>query len=91
MKTISKATVEIRKQGHSKAGNLTFEIASMTNPAKSYSVTLVTENLKPGVQPHFFCSCPAYIYQKGMRKACKHIKTLGLQLSGQVQQVVLAQ
>ena len=43
------------------------EVPSERNPAKKYRVDIVNQR----------CSCPAWIFQKGTRKPCKHLKALG--------------
>ena len=48
------------------------EVKSFSKPGKSYTIK---RGLRSG---QLSCNCPAWIFQKGERKACKHItKVLG--------------
>ena len=43
------------------------EFPSTSNPAKTYRVDLVNAR----------CDCPAWKFQRGGRKMCKHLRSLG--------------
>ncbi len=43
------------------------EVNSKSNPNKKYRVDLT----------HGRCSCPAWVFQKGERQPCKHLRELG--------------
>lgn len=50
-------------------GGDVIEIRSTSNPKKIYRVDVVNGR----------CSCPAWIFQRGKRKPCKHLEAMGLQ------------
>jgi hypothetical protein len=56
----------------SKKGNLSFIVRSMSNPDKTYRLVWVRSE----GPAHWFCGCPAYIYQKSPRKPCKHMREM---------------